>query len=247
MGDRDRLRDRRGSRSLLPVMVDEKPFVVVGVSAFPCGTFAAFLTGRTAVRRRRLWRGGLETRRFRLGSAIDLSPHSRLLMAPLLLCCGGIVVAAGTFISISGDPYSSLREAKLFWYGLAGVLVAAGSAWAVLAIRGQRRVRLDRRGLTVGGVLIPAAAIRGLGILSPSYDPLVTVWHDTGTADLRGARVSPGGTTMLPLTRVALLRAGRFEDLREAAGRFGGGASSSGTAIRCRNATPSPRCSRPRS
>ena len=113
---------------LLPVMVDEKPFVVVGVSAFPCGTFAAFLTGRTAVRRRRLWRGGLETRRFRLGSAIDLSPHSRLLMAPLLLCCGGIVVAAGTFISISGDPYSSLREAKLFWYGLAGVLVAAGTA-----------------------------------------------------------------------------------------------------------------------
>ena len=83
-------------------------------------------------------------------------------------------------------------------------------------------MRLDRRGLTVGGVLIPAAAIRGLGILSPSYDPLVTVWYDTGTADLRGARVSPGGTTMLPLTRVALLRAGRFEDLREAAGRFGG-------------------------
>lgn len=206
----------------LAVTGEEMPPIAVGMTVFSSGTVAAFVVARAAVRRRRLWRGGVEARRLRAGSAINLSPHGQLLKRPLLLCCGGLALAAVTFISISGDPNSSLRHAKVFWYGLAGVLIVSGSAWAALAARGQRRVRLHRRGMTVDGVVIPAAAIRGLGIMLPVDDPMVTVWYDTGAADLRDARVSPDGTAMLPLTRVALLRSGRLEDVRLAAEQFGG-------------------------
>jgi hypothetical protein len=197
------------------------PAIAVGMTVSCFGVVAAFAVARAAVRGRRFWQG-VQRRRFRVGSAIGLSPHTELLKRPLLVCCGGLVLVGVTFLSISGDRDSSLRDAKVLWYGLAGVLIVSGLAWAARAVRGQPRVRLDRRGMTVGGVLIPATAIRGLGIVSPMEDPLVTVWYDTGAADFPEANVSPGGTAMLPLTRVALLRIGRFEDLRLAAGQFGG-------------------------
>ncbi|MFI0369813.1 hypothetical protein ACH35V_18230 [Actinomadura sp. 1N219] len=121
---------------------------------------------------------------------------------PFRVCLAALAI--GLLISLStrtgGSAAWGAGEARraIAVYGGGGALVAlAAIVWAFVIFRNRLVVTVGEKGLVLRRAkkqaVIPADAVRAVGIVWPVADPVLTVWFDTAAAPDAGAIVKVDG------------------------------------------------------
>lgn len=118
---------------------------------------------------------------------VDIKPHAILLPA-LFLLAGGIFIY-GAFTSAAMSRLGAIGAFAV------GVLLVAGSLWAMFGPRGTR-FSLTERGIVVKGALLPWACIDDYGVVENSYNGFST--HTSVTLLLAEGFTPPALGLMYP-------------------------------------------------